>query len=274
MGWSLRRIAEQVNCSASTVLNEVRRGTPPSTGSRGRAPGYSAKRGQAVYHANRSRSHKPHKTDSCSAFISWVVQLKLREHHWSFDACVGYVRLHRLFKKSKMMNTKTLYNELWAGRLPLSIFEVPDALKRRHTNEKSRISKRPKGRSIEDRLAVVTARAELGLLEADTVVLLSRKMPDDKIEIDLNLDEMDITASESKATYDEIKSYVQDTADMKITNFYISQVKRKLCLEVGASYNMPKSEGTKIPQCPPNKEKAITNALDHFGMLPCLRELT
>ncbi len=52
----------------------------------------------------------------------------------------------------------------------------------------------------------------------ETVVLLSRKLPDDKIEIDLNLDELDVTASESKATYDEIKSYVQDKADMKVTN--------------------------------------------------------
>ena len=168
MGWSLRRIADQVNCSASTVLNEVRRGTPPRTGSRGRVPGYSAKRGQAVYHANRDRCHKPHKADSCFAFISWVVQ-QVRQHHWSLDACVGYARLHRLFKNERV-STKTLYNELWAGRLPLSIFEVPDALKRRHTNGKSRISKRPKGRSIEDRPATVTARTELGHWEADTVV--------------------------------------------------------------------------------------------------------
>ena len=168
MGWSLLQIADQVNCSASTVLNEVRRGTPPRTGSRGRAPGYSAKRGQAVYHANRYSCHKPHKADSCSAFIGWVVQ-QVRQHHWSLDACVGYARLHRLFK-NEVVSTKTLYNELWAGRLPLSIFEVPDALKRRHTNGMSRISKRPKGRSIEDRPATVNARSELGHWEADTVV--------------------------------------------------------------------------------------------------------
>lgn len=68
------------------------------------------------------------------------------------------------------MSTKTLYHELWAGRLPLSIFEVPDALKRRHTNGKSRINKRPKGRSIEDKPATVTARSELGHWEANTVV--------------------------------------------------------------------------------------------------------
>ena len=169
MGWSLRRIATQVNCSASTVLNELRRGTPSRKSNKGRVPGYSAKRGQAVYRSNRNRCHKPHKMDSCPSFIDWVVQ-QVREHRWSLDACVGYARLHRLFKENEMLSTKTLYNELWAGRLPLSLFEVPDVLKRRHVKGKSRINKRPKGRSIEERPAVVDARTELGHWEADTVV--------------------------------------------------------------------------------------------------------
>lgn len=169
MGWSIRRIAKQVNCSASTVLNELRRGTPPRKSNKGRAPGYSAKRGQAVYKANRGHCHKPHKVDKCPAFIDWVVQ-QVREHHWSLDACVGYARLHRLFKEDEMLSTKTLYNELWTGRLPLSLFEVPDILKRRHAKGKRRINKRPKGRSIEERPAVVDSRTELGHWEADTVV--------------------------------------------------------------------------------------------------------
>lgn len=169
MEWSLRQIARQVNCSASTVLNELRRGTPPRTGTRGRAPGYSSKRGQAVYRANRTRCYKPHKVDSRSAFINWVVQ-QVREHHWSLDACVGYARLHGLFKENEIVSTKTLYNELWAGNLPLSLFEMPDVLKRRYTQGKSRIHKRPKGPSIEQRPAVVDARTELGHWEADTVV--------------------------------------------------------------------------------------------------------
>lgn len=173
MGLSLRQIANQVNCSASTVLNELRRGTPPRTGSRGRAPGYSAKRGQSVYKANRCHCHKPHKTDGCSAFLTWMVE-QVRTHRWSLDVCVGYARLHRLFSEDEMVSTKTLYNELWAGRLPLSLFEVPYALKRCHTKGKSRINKRPKGRSIEERPAVVDARTEPGHWEADTVVGLRK----------------------------------------------------------------------------------------------------
>ena len=69
-----------------------------------------------------------------------------------------------------MVSTKTLYNELWAGRLPLSLFEVPHALKRRHPSKKGRINKRPKGRSIEERPDEVTARTVIGHWEADTVV--------------------------------------------------------------------------------------------------------
>lgn len=100
----------------------------------------------------------------------------------------------------------------------------------------------------------------------ETVVCLSRKNPDDRIEIELNLDELDITSAESKATYDEIKDYVLKNHSMKVSSLYISQVKRKLGLEVGINYNHPKSEDARVPQCPPEKEKAITETLKHFRM--------
>ncbi|HEY5521600.1 MAG TPA: IS30 family transposase, partial [Desulfuromonadaceae bacterium] len=169
MKWTLRQIAKQVDCSASTVLNELHRSTPPRTRSRGRTPGYSAKRGQAVYKANRSHCHKPHKVNGLTAFMGWVVE-QVRDHHWSLDACVGYARLHELFKDDEMVSTKTLYNDLWAGRSPLSLFEMPDVLKRSRTKRNCRINKRPKGNSIEQRPSVVDARIELGHWEADTVV--------------------------------------------------------------------------------------------------------
>lgn len=103
----------------------------------------------------------------------------------------------------------------------------------------------------------------------ETVVLLSRKIPDDKIEIDLDLDELDITAAESKATYEEIKAYVLEKFKLKVSSLYISQVKRKLGLELGQNYNLAKSENARPqPQCPPEKEAAILDALKHFGMLP------
>ena len=87
------------------------------------------------------------------------------------------------------------------------------------------------------------------------------------IEVDLNLDELDLTAAESKATYEEIKAYVLEQFGLKVSSLYISQIKRKCGLEVVDSYNQPKSENAKVPTCPPEKEKAIVAALEHFRMI-------
>lgn len=92
-------------------------------------------------------------------------------------------------------------------------------------------------------------------------------MPDDTIDIDLELDELDITTTESKATYRELQDYIYETSGMKVSSLYISQVKRKCGLDVGDSYNHPKSKDAHVPQCPPEKEKAIIGALAHFGMI-------
>ena len=101
----------------------------------------------------------------------------------------------------------------------------------------------------------------------ETVVFLSQQKPDDTIEIDLDLDELDATASETKATYEEIKAYIWDTHHLKVSSLYISQIKRKCGLEVGQNYNLSKSENPKVPKCPPEKEMAIMDALKHFQMI-------
>ena len=101
----------------------------------------------------------------------------------------------------------------------------------------------------------------------ETVVLLSQQKPDDTIEIDLDLDELDATAAETKATYEEIKAYIWDTQHLKVSSLYISQIKRKCGLEVGQNYNLSKSENPKVPKCPPEKEAAIMDALKHFQMI-------
>ena len=101
----------------------------------------------------------------------------------------------------------------------------------------------------------------------ETVVLLSQQKPDDVIEVEIELDELDLTSAESKATYAEIKDYVLKEHGLKVSNLYISQVKRKCGVEVGENYNHPKSEDSRQPQCPMEKEKAIRDALEHFGMV-------
>lgn len=104
-------------------------------------------------------------------------------------------------------------------------------------------------------------------VHVETVVLLSQQKPDDTIEIDLDLDELDATSAELKATYQEIKDYVLKEFDLKVSNLYISQVKRKCGIEVGENYNLPKSENTRVPQCPKEKEDAIKAALKYFAMI-------
>ena len=106
-----------------------------------------------------------------------------------------------------------------------------------------------------------------GTVHVETVVLLSQQKPDDTIEIDLDLDELDATAAETKATYEEIKAYVWEKHHLKVSSLYISQIKRKCGLEVGQNYNLSKSENPKVPKCPPEKEAAIMDALKHFQMI-------
>ena len=106
-----------------------------------------------------------------------------------------------------------------------------------------------------------------GTVHVETVVLLSRKTPDDTIEVDLDLDELDITAAESKATYQEIKDYVLKEFGLKVSTLYISQIKRKCGIDVGEHYNISQKENQKVPQCPKEKEDAIRAALEHFAMI-------
>ena len=104
----------------------------------------------------------------------------------------------------------------------------------------------------------------------ETVVLLSqlKQKPDDYIDVTIELDDVDITSAETKATYDEIKKYVAEhNASMKVSNLYISQVKKKCGIEVGKNYNLPKNEDSRQPQCPEDKERAIVEALEHFQMI-------
>ena len=104
-------------------------------------------------------------------------------------------------------------------------------------------------------------------VHVETVVLLSQQKPDDTIEIDLDLDELDATSAETKATYQEIKDYVLKEFGLKVSNLYISQIKSKCGIEVGENYNLPKTENPRVPQCPKEKEDAIKAALKYYAMI-------
>ena len=104
-------------------------------------------------------------------------------------------------------------------------------------------------------------------VHVETVCLLSKLNANHHIEIELNLDEMDLTDVEKKATYEEIKAYVLENTGLKVSNLYIAQVKQKYGIIERENYNKPKSADARQPKCPADKEKAIKNALRHFGMI-------
>ena len=101
----------------------------------------------------------------------------------------------------------------------------------------------------------------------ETVCLLSKLNTKQHIEINLDMDELDLTDAEKKATYQEIKDYVLEHSGLKVSSLYIAQVKQKCGIIERENYNKPKSDDAKQPQCPPDKEKAIKEALTHFGMI-------
>ena len=87
------------------------------------------------------------------------------------------------------------------------------------------------------------------------------------INVELEMDELDLTAAESKATYEEIKDYVLEHTGLKVSNLYIAQVKEKCGIIERANYNLPKSENFRQSKFPPEKEAAIREALEHFRMI-------
>lgn len=105
-------------------------------------------------------------------------------------------------------------------------------------------------------------------VHVETVVLLSKGEVDSKkIRVEFSLEDMDMSEFQDGATYTQIKDYVLEHSGLKVSNLYISQIKRKCGIEVGKNYNLPKSEDSRQPQCPPEKEKAIREAFKYFGMI-------
>lgn len=107
-----------------------------------------------------------------------------------------------------------------------------------------------------------------GTAHVETVVQLVRKKPDTYIDITVDMDELDLTSSEAKATYDEIKDYIFDKHRVKVSSLYVAQVKQKHGIIERDCYNNPKKDNPKQPQCPPEKVKLIEEALRHFKMIP------
>ncbi|WYA09514.1 23S rRNA (uracil(1939)-C(5))-methyltransferase RlmD [Fusobacterium nucleatum] len=101
----------------------------------------------------------------------------------------------------------------------------------------------------------------------ETVALLSKLDVDKHIDVEIKLDELDLTSAESKATYAQIKEYILEKFDLKVSTLYIAQIKKKCGIVLREHYNKSKKEKQVIPQCTPEKEEAIMDALRHFKMI-------
>ena len=101
----------------------------------------------------------------------------------------------------------------------------------------------------------------------EAVLLLTKLHVERHIEVDVSMDELDVTAAESKATYNEIRDYVWKHHQLKVSNLYIAQVKQKYSIIERENYNKAKHENAKQPKCPKEKEDAIVEALKHFQMI-------
>ena len=106
-----------------------------------------------------------------------------------------------------------------------------------------------------------------GTGNVETVCLLSQRKPDAQIEVNLEMPELELSSAETKATYEEIKSFVLEKHGLKVTNLYIAQVKRECGIMEKENYNLPKNEDGRVPQCPEDKRQAIKAAFRHFKMI-------
>ena len=101
----------------------------------------------------------------------------------------------------------------------------------------------------------------------EAVLLLTKLNVERHIEVDVSMDELDVTAAESKATYNKIRDYVWEHHQLKVSNLYIAQVKQKYGIIERENYHKAKNENAKQPKCPKEKEDAIVEALKHFQMI-------
>ena len=133
--------------------------------------------------------------------------------------------------------------------------------------------KQPNGqwlKSIPFKFPIIGEDLNIGLdndEQVETLALLYKLDVDKHIDVETDLDELDLTSDESKATYAQIKEYVWNKFQLKVSTLYIAQIKRKCGIELREHYNKSKKEKQIIPQCTPEKEEAIMDALRHFKMI-------
>lgn len=166
-GWSLYKIAKHLNRPYNTIKNEIVRGTVFLYN--GNVKRYKATVGEQVYKDNRKNSTKKYRCLETASFLKYVIN-QFKEQGWSPDACVGYALKNQLFQRKEMVCTKTLYNYIDLGLLPIKNIDLPEKLRRNIKSKKTRQNKKRLGKSIEERPETIQLRTEFGHWEIDSVI--------------------------------------------------------------------------------------------------------
>ena len=167
-GWSVYRIARHLGRPYNTIKNEIRRGTVSLY--HGKVQRYKADEGRKVYSEHRQNCRRQYRCLASVRFLQYVVEHFRGEDKWSLDACVGAARRSRAFLREETVCTKTLYNYVDLGLLPIKNIDLPEKFRRNTKAQKVRENKRNLGRSIEERPEIVDFRTEFGHWEIDTVI--------------------------------------------------------------------------------------------------------
>ena len=167
-GWTVYRIAKHLGRPYNTIKNEIKRGTVSLYN--GKQKRYKADAGERVYKENRSNCRRINRCLEVSRFLIYVVRKFQSDKKWSLDACFGAALKSGKFHRNEMVCTKTLYNYVALGLLPIKNIDLPEKLSRNTKSEKVRENKRNLGTSIEKRPEIVESRTEFGHWETDTVI--------------------------------------------------------------------------------------------------------
>ena len=167
-GWSIYKIAKKLGRPYNTIKNEIKRGTVSLYN--GHVQRYKADQGEKVYQENRKKRGKQYRCLTTARFLRHVVKHFKGDSKWSLDACYGAALESGKFRRDEMVCTKTLYNYVDMGLLPIKNIDLPEKLRRNTKSKKARQNKKNLGRSIEERPEIVAFRKEFGHWEIDTVV--------------------------------------------------------------------------------------------------------
>lgn len=167
-GWNVYRIAKHLGRPYNTIKNEIKRGTVSLYN--GKQKRYKADEGERVYKENRSKCRRINRCLQAARFLMFVVSKFQSSEKWSLDAAFGAALKSGEFRRDEMVCTKTLYNYVDLGLLPIRNIDLPEKLRRKTKAEKVRENKRTLGRSIDERPEIVESRTEFGHWETDTVI--------------------------------------------------------------------------------------------------------